>query len=128
MPLYEYQCENCGDVFELIQKFSDEPTTTHEKCGGKVHRLISKSALQFKGSGWYVTDYAKSGSTKPGNGGGSKKDGDSSAASGSSEGGSKEAASSPAKDSSGSGSSSSDTSKSSSTTSTSTPAPSSDKK
>ena len=74
MPLYEYQCENCGDVFELIEKFSAEPLTTHEKCGGKVHRLISAPALQFKGSGWYVTDYAKGGSTNPANGG--KKDGD----------------------------------------------------
>jgi len=80
MPLYEYQCENCGEVFELIQKFSDEPTAIHEKCGGKVHRLISAPALQFKGTGWYVTDYAKGGSNNPGNGG-PKKDGDSSTAS-----------------------------------------------
>jgi putative FmdB family regulatory protein len=60
MPLYEYQCEKCGEHFELIQKFSDQPLTTHDKCGGTVHRLLSVSALQFKGSGWYVTDYAKS--------------------------------------------------------------------
>jgi putative FmdB family regulatory protein len=59
MALYEYQCENCGDVFELIQKFVDEPLTIHEKCGGTVHRLISAPMLQFKGSGWYVNDYAK---------------------------------------------------------------------
>lgn len=65
MPLYEYKCEGCGEVFEIIQKFSDEPLKTHEKCGGAVQRLISRSALQFKGSGWYVTDYAKSnGGTK----------------------------------------------------------------
>jgi putative FmdB family regulatory protein len=69
MPLYEYQCENCGQVFELIQKFSDEPTAIHEQCGGKVHRLISAPALHFKGSGWYVTDYAKGGSNNPANGG-----------------------------------------------------------
>ena len=62
MPLYEYQCEKCGDLFEVRQKFSDEPLTTHEKCGGPVHRLLSAPALQFKGSGWYITDYAKSGS------------------------------------------------------------------
>jgi len=80
MPLYEYQCENCGEVFELIQKFSDEPTATHEKCGGKVHRLISAPALQFKGTGWYVTDYAKSGAPPPGNGS-TKKDGESSSSS-----------------------------------------------
>jgi len=61
MPIYEYQCEKCGDVFELRQKFSDEPLTTHEKCGGPVHRLISAPALQFKGSGWYITDYARAG-------------------------------------------------------------------
>lgn len=67
MPLYEYQCENCGELFEVMQKFSDEPLTTHAKCGGNVHRLISAPALQFKGSGWYVTDYAK-GSSSSGNG------------------------------------------------------------
>jgi putative FmdB family regulatory protein len=62
MPLYEYECENCGDLFEVIQKFADEPVAVHEKCGGKVHRLLSAPALQFKGSGWYVNDYAKSNS------------------------------------------------------------------
>jgi putative FmdB family regulatory protein len=61
MPLYEYQCEGCGEVFELIQKFSDESLTVHDKCGGRVHRLISAPAIQFKGSGWYVTDYARAG-------------------------------------------------------------------
>ena len=59
MPLYEYQCENCGERFETMQKFADAPLTEHEKCGGPVHRLISAPALQFKGSGWYITDYAK---------------------------------------------------------------------
>jgi putative FmdB family regulatory protein len=59
MPLYEYQCEGCGERFEVIQKFSDPPLITHDNCGGIVHRLLSASALQFKGSGWYVTDYAK---------------------------------------------------------------------
>ena len=59
MPLYEYKCEGCGDTFEVIQKFSDEPLTVHEKCGGHVHRLLSAPAFQFKGSGWYATDYAK---------------------------------------------------------------------
>ena len=61
MPIYEYKCEKCGDVFELRQKFADEPLTTHETCGGPVHRLISAPALQFKGSGWYITDYARAG-------------------------------------------------------------------
>jgi putative FmdB family regulatory protein len=59
MPIYEYQCEGCGEVFELIQKFSDEPLKVHEKCGAPVHRMITSSAIQFKGSGWYATDYGK---------------------------------------------------------------------
>src|SRR3982750_1841121 len=63
MPLYEYECENCGDLFEVIQKFADEPLAVHEKCGGKVHRILSAPALQFKGSGWYVNDYAKGGNS-----------------------------------------------------------------
>jgi|SRR5579884_158316 len=63
MPIYEYQCEQCGGVFEVIQKFSDEPLTTHDKCGGHVHRLLSAPALQFKGTGWYITDYARGGSS-----------------------------------------------------------------
>jgi putative FmdB family regulatory protein len=59
VPLYEYQCEKCGEAFEVMQKFTDLPLTTHEKCGGPVHRILSPPALQFKGSGWYITDYAK---------------------------------------------------------------------
>lgn len=70
MPLYEYKCEKCGEVFEVMQKFSDEPLIKHQKCGGEVHRLLSAPALQFKGSGWYVNDYAKG---KAGDNGGSKK-------------------------------------------------------
>ena len=63
MPLYEYRCAKCGKVFELIQKFSDAPLETHEGCGGSVEKLISRSALQFKGSGWYVNDYPHGGSS-----------------------------------------------------------------
>jgi putative FmdB family regulatory protein len=60
MPLYEYQCDNCNEKFEVMQKFVDEPLTTHEKCGGgPVHRLISAPSFNFKGTGWYVTDYPK---------------------------------------------------------------------
>ena len=60
MPLYEYQCDACGTRFEIIQKFSDGPATTCKSCGaGPVHRLMSSPAIQFKGSGWYITDYAK---------------------------------------------------------------------
>jgi putative FmdB family regulatory protein len=65
MPLYEYRCAKCGNVFEVIQKFSDAPLTVHEACGGSVERLISLSGFSLKGSGWYATDYAKSGSSTP---------------------------------------------------------------
>jgi len=64
MPLYEYRCSKCKDVFEVIQKFSDPPLTVHEGCGGPVERLISAPGLQFKGSGWYITDYARGGDSK----------------------------------------------------------------
>jgi len=59
MPIYEYKCDNCGDVFEVRQEFADEPVGVHEKCGGPVHRLMSTPSFNFKGSGWYVTDYGK---------------------------------------------------------------------
>ena len=60
MPLYEYQCEACGQRFEMIQKFSDAPPDACRLCGkGPVQRLLSSPAIQFKGSGWYITDYAK---------------------------------------------------------------------
>jgi putative FmdB family regulatory protein len=58
MPLYEYQCEKCGHRFEKIQKFSDRMVRKCPECGGKVEQMISAPAVQFKGSGWYVTDYA----------------------------------------------------------------------
>lgn len=64
MPLYEYSCHNCGEKFEVMQKFSDPPVKIHEACGGEVERLLSAPALQFKGSGWYVTDYGRNGSAK----------------------------------------------------------------
>ena len=59
MPLYEYKCQSCGAVFEVRQRFSDEPLKVHEGCGGAVERLLSPPALQFKGTGWYVTDYGR---------------------------------------------------------------------
>jgi putative FmdB family regulatory protein len=60
MPLYEYQCDACGQRFEVIQKFSDPPVDVCTKCGkGPVQRLLSSPAIQFKGTGWYITDYAK---------------------------------------------------------------------
>ena len=66
MPLYEYQCDACGHRFEKIQKYSDPPIDKCPKCGGTVHKLQSAPAFQFKGSGWYVTDYAKKDSSPAG--------------------------------------------------------------
>jgi putative FmdB family regulatory protein len=65
MPLYEYQCEKCGHQFELIRKFSDPPLEVCPKCGGKVRKLMSSPAIQFKGTGWYITDYAKKDQVAP---------------------------------------------------------------
>jgi putative FmdB family regulatory protein len=62
MPLYEYECDACGKRFEVIQKFSDPHADTCTQCGkGPVRRLLSSPAIQFKGSGWYITDYAQKG-------------------------------------------------------------------
>lgn len=58
MPLYEYECDACGKRFERIQKFSDPPVEACPHCGGAVHKLLSSPAIQFKGTGWYITDYA----------------------------------------------------------------------
>jgi putative FmdB family regulatory protein len=76
MPLYEYQCEKCGHRFEKIQKFSDKMVKKCPECGGKVEQMISAPAVQFKGSGWYVTDYANKSRVPPtdGSGSDSKKD------------------------------------------------------
>ena len=65
MPLYEYECTACGHRFELIQKFSDAAIEQCPNCGElKVKKLLSSPAIQFKGTGWYITDYAKKGETK----------------------------------------------------------------
>lgn len=80
MPLYEYQCKQCNHLFERIRKFSDPPLTECPKCQGEVEQIISPPAIQFKGSGWYVTDYAhRSGGPKPSgtNGSASESKGDS---------------------------------------------------
>jgi putative FmdB family regulatory protein len=63
MPLYEYECDSCGHRFEVIRKFSDPPIDKCPKCGATVRKLMSSPAIQFKGSGWYITDYAKKDST-----------------------------------------------------------------
>ena len=57
MPTYEYECKKCRRVFEVRQRISESPLTTHEGCGGEVHRLISPAPFILKGEGWYVTDY-----------------------------------------------------------------------
>ena len=67
MPLYEYQCDACGQRFELIQKFSDGPPEACPKCGkGPMQRLQSSPAFHLKGSGWYITDYARKGTSPEG--------------------------------------------------------------
>ena len=68
MPLYEYRCHLCGKTFELRQKFAEAPLTVHEGCGGGVERIIFPSALQFKGTGFYITDYGRGGKSRPTNG------------------------------------------------------------
>jgi len=107
MPLYEYKCSGCGKTFEVIQKFSDEPLKTHPECGGPAERLLSAPTLQFKGSGWYVTDYARNKEGKPNgsaksegasdakSGSGDKKSGSDSSSSGSKPASSSESKSSP---------------------------------
>lgn len=102
MPLYEYQCGRCGR-FELIQKFSDGPLRTCPTCGGEVQKMPSAPAIQFKGTGWYITDYARkgggSGEKKPGGKGGASSEGGSSG-SGSDSGGKGESSDSGSKTSS----------------------------
>jgi putative FmdB family regulatory protein len=74
MPLYEYECKKCGHRFEKIQKFSDKMVKKCPECGGHVEQMISAPAVQFKGSGWYVTDYAKKPSSAGSSSGDSSKD------------------------------------------------------
>jgi putative FmdB family regulatory protein len=66
VPIYEYQCMKCGEVFEAFQKITDEPLTQCKFCRGKVEKLISHSSFQLKGSGWYLTDYARKNSSSSG--------------------------------------------------------------
>jgi putative FmdB family regulatory protein len=85
MPLYEYLCQKCGHRFERIQRFSDPMVKKCPDCGGKVEQVISAPAVQFKGSGWYVTDYAKkpsAGSNSKGESESKKSDSDSKSDSG----------------------------------------------
>jgi putative FmdB family regulatory protein len=74
MPLYDYHCHQCGQTFEVRQKFADALLTVHDGCGGELERMISAPALQFKGTGWYVTDYGKNGKVPAANGGQEKSE------------------------------------------------------
>ena len=62
MPIYEFRCKKCHNQIEVFQKISDKPPTRCKKCGGRLEKQVSRSAVQFKGEGWYVTDYARKGS------------------------------------------------------------------
>jgi putative FmdB family regulatory protein len=88
MPLYEYQCESCAKRFERIQKYSDPPIATCPSCNGAVKKLPSSPAIQFKGSGFYITDYAKKSSSGDSKSGEGTKDASSSSSSSSSSDGS----------------------------------------
>jgi putative FmdB family regulatory protein len=117
VPMYEYRCKQCGHQFEKIQSFSAAELTECPVCKGELERLISAPAIQFKGAGWYVNDYAGKGGSKPAaKSGESSSGGDKPAASSSPESGS---ASSAASGSSGSASSSDSSGSSSSTSSSS---------
>jgi putative FmdB family regulatory protein len=65
VPIYEYQCTKCGEVFEAFQRITDEPLSECKFCRAKVEKLISQSSFQLKGSGWYLTDYARRNSSGP---------------------------------------------------------------
>ena len=118
MPLYEYKCRKCNEVFEVLQKFSDASLKVHPGCGGKVDRQMTAPSFQFKGSGWYATDYAKKGGSNGGSNGasnGNKSDSDRVAQAGAGKEPAKETSSSAKESSSATKESSSSTSKSSTT-------------
>ena len=121
MPLYEYACDSCGVRFERIQKYSDPPIAVCPECGGSVRKLISSPAIQFKGSGFYLTDYGRSGQS--GNAeskdGGSKDSGEKAGSKAASEAGGKTGGDAGSAKPSSSESKASSDSKSTSSTSTS---------
>jgi putative FmdB family regulatory protein len=80
MPNYEYLCKDCGHRFEQIRKFSDKQLRKCPECGGVIEQVISAPAVQFKGSGWYVTDYPKKGAGSAASSSSSSAEGDSSSA------------------------------------------------
>jgi len=67
MPIYEYECTRCGELEEVFQKLSEKPLQKCKRCSGKLHKLISQSSFQLKGTGWYVTDYANKSGSSPAN-------------------------------------------------------------
>lgn len=69
MPIYEYECTKCNKIHEVIQKFSDDPLKNCPDCGGEVRKLISPSTFILKGTGWYVTDYARKNNSNNGSNG-----------------------------------------------------------
>jgi putative FmdB family regulatory protein len=73
LPLFEYQCQKCGVRIEKIEKFTAPTSAKCASCGGKIERLLSSPAIQFKGTGWYITDYARKSSTPAGSNGSSSK-------------------------------------------------------
>jgi len=79
VPIYEYRCEECGDSFEILQRMSDDPLVTCEKCGGTLRKVLHPVAIHFKGSGFYTTDYGKGSGRRPGARDGSSDGGESSA-------------------------------------------------
>jgi putative FmdB family regulatory protein len=97
VPIYEYQCSQCGEVFEAFQKISDMPLTRCRFCRGKVEKLISHTSFQLKGSGWYLTDYARK--SQPGTGAANSDSPKAAETSGTGSGKEKPAAPKPGKDS-----------------------------
>ncbi len=78
MPIYEYRCDECGDSFDVLQRMSDDPLVTCEKCGGTLRKVLHPVAIHFKGSGFYTTDYGKGSGRRPGGRDGSADSGESS--------------------------------------------------
>jgi putative FmdB family regulatory protein len=74
VPIYEYRCDDCGNLFEMLQKFSDAPIETCDLCGGPLRKVLHPVAIHFKGSGFYTTDYARKSSSSPSSGGGDGAD------------------------------------------------------
>ena len=124
MPIYEYGCDACGKVIEVMQKFSDEPLKTCPDCSGQLTKLISRTSFQLKGTGWYVTDYARKPESQ------SKSEGESKSAADSKSGADAKsgAESKPAAESSGSGTGSGNGNKASASGSKSEKTPSSPKR